>query len=85
VTDGEAKVRGLQKFVERGAYREGPGRAVYVLESNSLPQAAEGMSWQKVASFSAAEELLNNSGLKAVFKVAIEKGCALVTQKATGK
>jgi hypothetical protein len=75
----------LQKFVERGAYGEGPGRTAYILDSSSLPQSAEGIDWQKVDSFNAAEEVLNDPGLKPVFKMPLEKDCALVTPKAKKK
>jgi hypothetical protein len=68
----------LQKFVERGAYGEGPGRTAYVLDPNSLPQAAEGFDWNKVDAFSAAEEILNDPRLKEIFKAAIRNGHAIV-------
>jgi len=72
----------LQKFVEMGAYGEGPGRTAYVLDSSSLPHAADGMKWQKVVSFSAADEVFSDPGLKAVFKAAIDKGCEIVVKAA---
>ena len=68
----------LQKFVERGAYGEGAGRHAYVLQSSALPAPSEGMAWHPVEKFSAADEVFENPQLKAVFKTAIEKGCALV-------
>jgi hypothetical protein len=71
----------LQKFVEQGAYGETSGRVAYVLRLDSLPEAGEGMTWQKVESFNAGDELLSDAGLKDVFKFALEKGCALVTRK----
>jgi hypothetical protein len=71
----------LQKFVERGAYGEGPGRTAYILDIRNLPSAAQGMDWQKVDSFSAADEVFDNQSLKAVFKQAIDKGCAVVAAK----
>jgi hypothetical protein len=36
------------------------------------------MEWRKIDSFSAAEEVLNDTGLRSVFKTAIDKGCAIV-------
>jgi hypothetical protein len=77
----------LQKFVERGAYGEGPGRTAYVLDPNSLPQAAEGFDWNKVDAFSAAEEILNDPRLKEIFKAAIRNGHAIAGAglKAKGK
>jgi hypothetical protein len=71
----------LQKFVEEGEY-EGAGRAAYVFHSASLPQPTNGMIWKPVKSFNAAEKLLNDRSLGAVFKMAIETGCAVVIPKA---
>lgn len=70
----------LQKFVERGAYGEGPGRHAYVLQSIALPVPSGGMEWHPVEKFSAADEVFENPGLKAVFKMAIDKGCAVVAK-----
>ena len=70
----------MQKFVERGAYGEGAGRHAYVLESSALPMPTDGMEWHEVERFSAADEVFENPGLKAVFKMAIEKGCAIVAK-----
>jgi hypothetical protein len=72
---------GLHKFVEKGQRGEETGRAAYVFQSSSLPQPAEGTLWYPVR-FNAAEELLYDPSLEAVFKMAIEKGCAVVTAKA---
>jgi hypothetical protein len=79
-SEGEIKMMRLQKFVEKGSYGEGPGRTAYALDSSSLPSAADGMDWQKVDSFKAAAEILNDPGLKEVFKTVIEKGCAIVAE-----
>jgi hypothetical protein len=70
----------LQKFAEQGAYGEKSGRVAYVFGLDSLPEAAEGMTWQKVESFNAGDDLLRDPGLKFIFKVAIDKGCAVVTR-----
>ncbi len=70
----------LQKFVENGAYGEGPGRHAYVMQSSALPTASEGMKWHQVEKFSAADEVFENPGLKEVFKMAIDKGCAVVAK-----
>ena len=74
----------LHKFVEKGLRGERLGRAAYVFQSSSLPQPAEGTLWHPVRSFNAAEELLYDPSLGAVFKMAIQKGCAVVTPKAKG-
>jgi hypothetical protein len=70
----------LQKFIETSAHDQSPGRAAYVLDVSALPQPASGKEWQRIDSFSAAEEVLNDLGLRSIFKRAIEKGCALVNE-----
>jgi hypothetical protein len=78
--EGEGKMNRLQKFVESGAYGEGLGRHAYVLQSSALPAPSAGMEWHLVEKFSAADEVFENSGLKAVFKTTIEKGCTVVAR-----
>ena len=75
---------GLHKFVEKGQHGEETGRAAYVFQSSSLPQPAEGTLWHPVR-FNAAEELLYDPSLEAVFKMAIENGFAVVEVKADEK
>ena len=58
------KMTGLQKFIEQGAYGEKSGRVAYVSRLDSLPEAGEGMTWQKAESFIAADDLLRDAGLK---------------------
>ena len=70
----------LQKFIEQGAYGEKSGRVAYAFNFNSLPQPNNGMDWQIAHSFDVADELLKDPGLKDVFKVAIEKGHAIVAR-----
>jgi hypothetical protein len=68
----------LQKFIEKGAREESPRRVAYVLDVSALLRPAKGKEWQRIDSFSAAEEVLNDPNLKSVFKTAIAKGCAVV-------
>jgi hypothetical protein len=68
----------LQKFVETGAYGEDLGRAAYVVDASALPPPEDGKEWQRIDSFSAAEEVLNDPGLKSVFKTALDHGFAVV-------
>jgi hypothetical protein len=67
----------LQKFIEQGAYGEKSGRVAYVLRLDTLPDSIEGMTWQNVQPFSAADDLLENASLRDVFKAAIANGCAV--------
>jgi hypothetical protein len=73
-------VNRLQKFIEQGAYGEKSGRVAYAFKLSSLPSPSEGMTWQSAQSFNVADELLKDAGLRDVFKVAIDKGCAVVTK-----
>lgn len=69
----------LQKFIEQS--NEGKqGRVAYAFKTESLPEPVDGLNWRLVDSFNAAEELLKDATLKAVFKLAIDGGCAIVDQ-----
>ena len=68
----------LQKFVEQGPYGEKPGRTAYAFGPDNLPEPGTGLEWKLVSSFSVADELIANAGLKDVFKAAIKDGCAVV-------
>jgi hypothetical protein len=74
------KMNRLMKFVEHGAYGEKSGRIAFAWKLSSLPAPHEGMDWRPVESFNAADELVANAGLTNVFKIAIAKGCAVVTK-----
>lgn len=68
----------LRKFIETGWHDEGPFRVAFVLDVSALPPPAKGKEWRRIASFSAAEDVLIDPGLKSVFKTAIDKGCAIL-------
>jgi hypothetical protein len=68
----------LQKFFEQGAYGEKSGRVAYAFQASSLPEPVDGMTWQPAQSFNAADELLQDAGLKDVFKAAVAIGYAVV-------
>jgi hypothetical protein len=68
----------LQKFIEKGAYGEGPLRIAYALGAEKLPPSLEGAKWHIIDSFNAGEEILKNPSLKLVFQVAIKDGCAVL-------
>jgi hypothetical protein len=73
----------LAKFVEKGAYGEGPGRTAYVMDETDLPAALDGMEWRQIDTFNASDELSKHPGLKEVFRVAIDEGCAVIAAPAT--
>ncbi|MGY0573239.1 hypothetical protein ACTGJ9_020855 [Bradyrhizobium sp. RDM12] len=70
----------LQKFIERGAFGEGPGRAAYVLDPTKLPEPSSGFEWHTVDDFMPGEAILADPGLKQVFEAALKRGCAVVAQ-----
>jgi hypothetical protein len=70
----------LQKFVEQGAYGETSGRVAYAFQSSLLPEPVNGMGWQTAQSFSVADELIKDAGLRDVFKAAVDKGYAVVSR-----
>jgi hypothetical protein len=69
-------VNRLQKFVEKDA--AGTARIAYAFGADRLPPAQRGRHWERVADFKPAEELLEKGDLKAVFKIALTEGCAVI-------
>jgi hypothetical protein len=69
----------LQKFVEEAPIGDKPGRTAYAFGLRNLPTPDTDLEWKPVTSFSAADELLRDPGLKEIFKAAIANGCAIVT------
>lgn len=69
----------LQKFEERGAFGEKPGRVAYALDPTKLPAAARGFEWHAVIGFMPGDAILQDPGLKEVFAAAIKHDYALVT------
>jgi hypothetical protein len=51
----------------------------------ALPRPTKRKKWQRIDSFSIAEEVLNDPTLKSVFKTAIDNGCAVAAAKANEK
>jgi hypothetical protein len=67
----------LRKYIERtAAGRE--LRTAYAMAVTDLPDPRPQSHWREDASFSAADELLTEPGRKSLFKVAIERGFAIV-------
>lgn len=50
--------------IRRGALGEMSGRVAYGFRLDLLPEASDGMSWQKIELFSVGDELLTNPGSK---------------------
>jgi hypothetical protein len=68
----------LQKFVERHSDGKRSGRVAYAFSTANLPAPGAGLDWRPDHDFSAADEVLADDALKAVFKLAIDAGCAIV-------
>ena len=69
----------LQKFVEQGAYGEGPGRTAYAMDPAKLPQANAGFQWRVVKDFRPGEAILADQRLKPLFQRALKDGVALMS------
>jgi hypothetical protein len=69
-------VNRFQKIVEKDA--AGTARIAYAFGADRLPPAQRGRYWERVADFKPAEELLETGDLKAVFKIALTEGCAVI-------
>ena len=57
-------------------------RVAYVISVASLPDSLGDAEWTEDPTFKPADAVLADPGLKAVYKTAIEKGCAIVTSPA---
>ncbi|WP_247439313.1 hypothetical protein, partial [Bradyrhizobium sp. 44] len=55
------------------------GRTAYAFDTSKLPEAIRGLDWRQVNGFSAADEVLQDPGLKQVFEAKLKHGYALVT------
>jgi hypothetical protein len=67
----------LRKYIERMA--DGRElRVAYAMAVMALPDPRPRAQWREDASFSAADELLTDPGLKSIFKAAIDRGFAIV-------
>ena len=55
-------------------------RVAYAMTVTALPDSRPRAQWQEIAPFSAADEVLSDPALKTVFKMAIERGFAIVPE-----
>jgi hypothetical protein len=72
----------LRRFFEKMPYGRRSSRVAYVISVAALPEALANAEWTEDQSFRAADALLADPGLKAVYQMALEKGCAIVTAPA---
>lgn len=54
-------------------------RVAYAISPSALPETLADAEWTEDPDFHAGESLLAEPGLKAVYQMALDKGCALVT------
>ena len=73
----------LQRFIEVGKDGEATGRVAYVLKPALLVPTRDNR-WQLDASFNAAEAVLKESSLKAIYKKALAEGVAIVASGLAG-
>ena len=50
------------------------------MQTSALPSPLAGAEWREDISFNEADELLREPKLKAVFKLAVDNGCQVVTE-----
>jgi hypothetical protein len=73
--------KGLKKYVEWMSRGRRTDRVAYVMSERHLPEPKIGAAWQIDSTFNAAEELLCDPDLMAVFKSAIDSGAAVLVRK----
>ncbi|WP_425908167.1 hypothetical protein [Nitrobacter sp. TKz-YC02] len=71
----------LQKFIEQSVTGEKSKRAAYAFGPEKLPPPGENLEWKTVSSFNAAAEIMRDAGLKNIFILAIDEGCAIVEDR----
>lgn len=69
----------LARYIEWQSAGRRTGRVAYVIGIGNLPETIAGAEWQIDPQFSAADEILRDPNMKAVFRAAIAKGFKLVT------
>jgi hypothetical protein len=69
----------LARYIEWQSGGRRTGRVAYVIGKRNLPETIVGAEWQIDAQFDAANEILHNPDIKAVFQAAIANGVEVVT------
>ena len=73
----------LRRYFERMPFGRKSSRVAYAISTGALPESLPDAEWTEYQDFHAGDALLADAGLKAVYKMALEKGCALVTSGET--
>jgi hypothetical protein len=68
----------LVRYIEWQSGGRRTGRVAYVLGKQNLPEPFAGAEWAADSGFNAADEILRDPSVKAVFKAAITNGVKVV-------
>lgn len=71
----------MQKFEERGAFGEGPGRFAYAIDPAKLPASTKGFDWRPVTGFDAESALRKEPSLRPILEEALKHGLAIVERE----
>jgi hypothetical protein len=73
----------LRRYIEKMPFGRKSSRVAYAIGPNALPKALADAEWTEDPHFRAGDALLADPGLKAVYQMALAKGCVLVTSGGT--
>ena len=71
----------LRKFIETLAYGKRTGRVAYMRGQAVLPKSVAGAEWSEDTKFNAANEVIADPRLKAIFKTALSQGISVTAEK----
>ncbi len=72
----------LRRFYEKMPYGRQSNRIAFVTSITALPDAVADAEWTEDPNFNATAAVLADPDLKTIFKTALEKGCAVVAERA---
>ena len=71
----------LRKLIESNEVGQRTGREAFVLRPETLPPAEAGFEWRDDETFNAAEAILDEPSLKAIFSAAIKNGHVILKRR----
>ena len=81
LSEGAMPHRKLRKYFEALPYGKRTGRVAYVIDLSAMPIPSTGAEWAEDKHFNAANEILAQPMLKAIFTAALKDGCAITDEK----
>lgn len=69
----------LARYIEWQSAGRRTGRVAYIIGTQNLPEPIVGAEWQIDLKFNAADEILRDPDMKALFKAVIANGVKVVT------